>query len=123
MLEKPKKYESLRIQFYFDGEYEDKDVRRITSKVHTFTKNSGYENVTSVFIERHEIQYVITFDVTDCGWSTIFTELDRPLSRLIDSHKEAATAQWSYANTYSGQLAISGYASPRYHNVLEKAMA
>lgn len=123
MLEKPKKYESLRIQFYFDGEYEDKDIRRITSKVHTFTKNSGYEHVTSVFIERHEIQYVITFDVTECGWSTIFNELDKPLSRLIDSHKEAATSQWSYANSYSGQIAISGYASPRYHNVLAKAMA
>jgi hypothetical protein len=119
MLEKPKKNESLRIQFYFDGDYEDKDVQRITSKIHAFTKNSGYESVTSVFIERHEIQYVITFDVTECFWITIFDELDKPLQRLIDSHKEAATSQWSYANSFSGKIAISGYGSSRYTNVLE----
>jgi len=116
MLEKPKAYESLRIQFFFSDGYEDKDLRRITSKVGTFTNNSGYQFVTSVFIERYEIQYVITFDVTDDGRNTIFMELDKPIQRLIDSHKEAATSQWSYANSYSGFLAINGYATPRYES-------
>ena len=122
MSEKPKKYESLRIQFYFDGDMQDKDVRRITSKVATFTNNSGYKYVTSVFIERHEIQYVITFDVTN-DYAGIYDALRSKTQRLIDSHKEAATSQWSYANSYSGQLAISNYASLRYEDILTKAMA
>jgi hypothetical protein len=120
MLEKPKKYESLRIQFFFSNDYEDKDVRRITSKVQTFANNSDYQYVTSVFIERYEIQFVVTFDVTEDA-HRIYDELDKPLQRLIDSHKEAATSQWSYANSYSGQLAISGYGSSRYENVLAGA--
>jgi hypothetical protein len=120
MLEKPKKYESLRIQFFFSDGYEDKDLRRITSKVFTFTKNSDYQYVTSLFIERNEIQFVVTFDVTEDG-HRIFDELDKPLQRLIDSHKEPATSQWSYANSYSGFLAISGYGSSRYENLLTVA--
>lgn len=120
MLEKPKKYESLRIQFFFENDFQDKDVRRITSKVATFTNNSGYRYVTSVFIERHEIQYVITFDVTNDGHA-IFDRLRTKAQRLIDSHKEAATSQWSYANSYSGQLAISDYANQRYENLLSVA--
>ena len=122
MLEKPKKYESLRIQFYFENDIQDKDVKRITSKVATFTNNSGYQFVTSVFVERHEIQYVITFDVTS-DYAGIYDALRSKTQRLIDSHKEAATSQWSYANSYSGQLAISGYGSSRYDNVLAKKMA
>ena len=120
MLEKPKKYESLRIQFFFENDFQDKDVRRITSKVATFTNNSGYQYVTSVFVERHEIQFVITFDVTDDG-NAIFDELRSKTQRLIDSHKEAAMSQWSYANSFSGQLAISGYGSSRYENILAVA--
>lgn len=120
MSEKTKKYESLRIQFFFENDFQDKDLRRITSKVHTFANNSGYQFVTSVFVERHEIQYVITFDVTNDG-NTIYDALRSKAQRLIDSHKEAATSQWSYANSYSGQLAISDIGGFRGENLLSVA--
>ena len=65
---------------------------------------------------------MITFDVTN-DYAGIYDALRSKTQRLIDSHKEAATSQWSYANSYSGQLAISNYASLRYEDILTKAMA
>ena len=88
-----KKYTTVKINFYYTDDVTQKQIDNITKKVTTVINNADYLAIASFFSERQEITAVISFDVTN-GGHKIYDELRTRLTRLIDSHKEAATYEW-----------------------------
>lgn len=86
------KTESTLIDFSFEQDVTEKDLKKIAKKVATVCKNSEYDSVVSYFTSRNNIQVIITFIDTD---NKIFDKMRSPITRLIDSHKEPATFEWS----------------------------
>ena len=85
-------HESVSINFYFENRITRNDFKRIVRKVNTVCKNAEYETMVSYFTSNKEIQVIVTF--LDAN-HRIFDSMRTPLTRLIDSHKEAATYGWS----------------------------
>ena len=90
-----KKFESVKIEFSFAEKWGEKELENLKKKVTTWAGNAPFESTISVFPTYHEIQFVVTFDVTDKyyaqdqgAWA------NSKLQRLIDSHKQPATCQW-----------------------------
>ena len=88
-----KKYTTVKISFYYEQDVTDKNYANIEKKVTTVINNADYVAVASFFVERNQIEAIISFDVTGYG-NKIYDELRSPLTRLIDSHKQAATYEW-----------------------------
>jgi hypothetical protein len=89
-----KKFTSVEISFCFENDITQKDLESITKKVNTFSKNTDYETIVSIFHSRNEINAILMFDVSNGGSHKIYDELRSRLTRLIDSHKQAATYGW-----------------------------
>ena len=90
---KTKKYTTVKISFYYEEDVTQKQIDNITKKVTTVINNAEYVAVASFFTERQEIEAIVSFDVTDGGYK-IYDELRACLTRLINTHKQAATYQW-----------------------------
>lgn len=88
-----KKYTTVKINFYYEEDVTQKQIDNITKKVTTVINNAEYVAVASFFTDRQEIEAIVSFDVTDGGYK-IYDELRTCLTRLIDTHKQAATYQW-----------------------------
>jgi len=87
-----KNNETVLISFYFETNVTRNDLKRIVRKVNTVCKNAEYETIVSYFASNNEIEVVITFLDTS---HRVFDAMRTPLTRLIDSHKQAATYGWS----------------------------
>lgn len=86
------KNQTASISFSFENGATRNDFKRIIRKINTVCKNAEYQTIVSFFSNYNEIQVVITF--IDANYR-IFDSMRTPLTRLIDSHKEAATYTWS----------------------------
>ncbi len=86
------KQESVQIEFTYENDVTEKDLKNIARKVETFRKNCGYDNDVAFFATRHNIEVIITFVEAD---RKIFDNVRYALNRLIDSHKQPATYGWS----------------------------
>lgn len=80
------------IEFSYEDDVTEKDLRSIVKKVETFRKNCEYSSTVSFFLSRNTIQVVITFLDVD---HKVYDKLRYPLNRLIDTHKQPATYGWS----------------------------
>ena len=89
-----KKFATLELSFAYENDVTEKELNNIKKKVTTFINNAEYNSNVGVFINRHEIRTIITFDITD-GGHRIYDELRSSIGRLIDSHKQPATAEWA----------------------------
>ncbi len=102
-----KKFESVKIQFSFAERWGNKELENLKKKVATWANKAPFESTTSVFPTYHEIEFVVTFDVTEryprqdlVAWCNSW------LQKLIDSHKEPATVHWgtsSWSSHYFGK--------------------
>jgi hypothetical protein len=86
------KQESVQIEFTYENDVTEKDLKNIARKVQTFRKNCGYSTDVAFFATRHNIEVIVTFNETD---RKIFDNVRYSLNRLIDSHKQPATYGWS----------------------------
>jgi len=93
MIDETKKYEAMKIDFHFESPVTLQDINKLTKKVGTFCMNTGYENVTSSFITNDQVTFVINFEISNV--MSCITELAPKAERLINSHKQAATYEWS----------------------------
>ena len=80
------------IEFSFEDQVTDKDLKKIAKKVTTVCNNADYQTVVAYFVSHKSIEVIITFlDINH----KIFDKMRTPLYRLIDSHKQPATFGWS----------------------------
>lgn len=93
-----RKYEAVEIEFHFVEDVTKKAFDNIVRKVATVTKNAPYQSATVFFADRLSVRAIVTFDTTYAD-RKFYDEMRRPLTRLIDSHKEAATYGWCLAVT------------------------
>ena len=91
-MNKADRQEATDIQFYFENDVTEKDLRSIVKKVETFRKNCEYDTTVAFFMSRNEIKVLITFIDVD---RHLFDRTRSSLGRLIDSHKQPATYGWS----------------------------
>ena len=95
-----KSFATLELSFSYENDVTQKELNNIGKKVTTFINNVEYNSNVGVFVNRHEIRTIITFDITD-GGHRIYDEIRSRISRLIDSHKQPATAEWAMT-TFGG---------------------
>lgn len=86
------KQEAVEVEFTYDNDVTEKDLKNIARKVQTFCKNCEYETVVAFFATRHTITVMISFVNGD---RKLVDVVRYPLNRLIDSHKQPATYGWS----------------------------
>lgn len=91
---------TLEFSFSYENDVTQKELNNIQKKVTTFINNAEYNSTVSVFVNRNEIRAIVTFDITD-GGRRIYDELRSSICRLIDSHKQPATAEWAMT-TFGG---------------------
>ena len=85
------KTEAVSIEFHFEQDVTEKDLKSIVRKVETVRKNADYQTLVSYFADRHNIVVVLTFIDAD---GKLFDCMRTPLTRLIDSHKQVAFYGW-----------------------------
>lgn len=85
------KHEAVQIEFTYENDVTEKDLKSIVRKVETFRKNCQYDTTVAYFATRHNIEVVVTF-VTDSY--KLVDVVRSSLNRLIDSHKQPATYGW-----------------------------
>ena len=95
-----KQFATLELSFSYENDVTQKELNNIQKKVTTFINNAEYNSTVSVFVNRNEIRAIVTFDITD-GGRKIYDELRSSIGRLIDSHKQPATAEWAMT-TFGG---------------------
>ena len=86
------KQEAVQIDFYYENDVTEKDLKNIVKKVQTFCKNADYVTTSAFFTSRYQIQVIITFVDSD---HKLYDNVRYALNRLIDSHKQPATYGWS----------------------------
>lgn len=85
----------VELEFHFpDGVYQ-KELETIKDKIHRHCSKSNYSSNAMFFFEHNFIRVVIGYEVDDFNPRSTYNELSKPLTRLINSHKEAATYRWS----------------------------
>jgi len=86
------KHEAVEIEFTYENDVTEKDLKSIVRKVETVRKNAEYETIVSYFSTRHNIVVILTFLDVD---GKLFDRVRGSLTRLIDSHKQPAFYGWS----------------------------
>lgn len=90
-----KKYQSVKIQFFFAESYGNKELENLKKKVTTWACNAPFESTISVFPTHNEVEFVVTFDTTDGNpRQDLGAWCNSKLQTLIDSHKQPATCHW-----------------------------
>ena len=83
--------EAVSIEFDFEQNVTEKDLKSIVRKVETVRKNAEYQTLVSYFATPHTIVVILIFINAD---GKVFNRMRTPLTRLIDSHKQIASYGW-----------------------------
>ena len=86
----------VELSFHFPQGITGDDLVKIKSKVQRTMSHSEYSVNAMFFIDNNNIRAVIAYDIDDFNPYKTYDQLKKPLQRLIDSHKEAATFGFSY---------------------------
>jgi hypothetical protein len=86
----------VELSFTFENGVTNDSLATIKRKVQRTIESIDYSANSMFFVTHNEIRAIIAIDVEEFNAYKSYDELRKPLQRLIDTHKEAATYGFSY---------------------------
>lgn len=86
----------VELSFHFPQGVTGDDLAKIKIKVQRTMAHFDYSVNAMFFVDNNYIRAVIGFEIENFNPYKTYDEFRKPLQRLIDSHKEAATYAFSY---------------------------